>query len=127
MGSVVQEFMFDTFSNEQEVETALITAEHVLLLNTHTGRQVRNSSVGHSATDLWMLKNHVSSVEPSLKDHILGGTSVLGQRSHVVPDVYLVSGEVLLVAAAAVQNSQTVLTQKVFGVSMTQFEMRPQV
>lgn len=37
------------------------------------------------------------------------------------------SGEVLLVAAAAVQHSQTVLTQKVFGVSMKQFKMRPQV
>lgn len=48
MGSVVQEFMFNTFSNEQEVETALITAEHVLFLNTHRKTGVK-SSIGHSA------------------------------------------------------------------------------
>lgn len=36
VGSVMQLFVLDTFSNEQEVEAALITAEDMLLLQTHT-------------------------------------------------------------------------------------------
>lgn len=36
VGSVMQLFVLDTFSHEQEVEAALITAEHMLLLQTHT-------------------------------------------------------------------------------------------
>lgn len=41
VGSVMQLFVLDTFSNEQEVEAALITAEHMLLLQTHTENTVR--------------------------------------------------------------------------------------
>lgn len=35
MGPVVQQFVFNTFSDEQEVETALIAAEHMLPLHMH--------------------------------------------------------------------------------------------
>lgn len=35
VGSVMQQFVFSTFSNKQEVEATLITAEHVLPLHTH--------------------------------------------------------------------------------------------
>lgn len=38
MGSVVQQFVFHKFSNEQEVKTALVTAEHVLPLHTQTDK-----------------------------------------------------------------------------------------
>lgn len=40
---------------------------------------------------------------------------------------YLVSGEVLLVAGTAMQDSQTVLAQKVMGSGMKSIKMRPQV
>lgn len=38
VGSVVQQFVFHEFSNEQEVKTALVTAEHVLPLHTKTDK-----------------------------------------------------------------------------------------
>ena len=41
--------------------------------------------------------------------------------------VYLVLGKVLLVAGVTAQDSQTVLTEQVFGVSMSFLKVRPHV
>lgn len=40
--------------------------------------------------------------------------------------LYLVSGEVLLVAGATLQHSQTVLAQQVFGVGVNPLKVSPQ-